>query len=96
MENRVEVYHQYLHLNTSLMKLPKLSNYDLFAPLPNMPDRVLSWEEARKVAIETYSTFDPEMGSIVANMFNNHRIDGAVRKGKQSGAYCYLWFVTSF
>lgn len=91
VENHVEVYHQYLHLKASLMKLPKLSNYDLFAPLPNMPDRVLSWEEASKVAIETYSIFDPEMGSIVANMFNNRRIDGAVRKGKQSGAYCYSW-----
>jgi oligoendopeptidase F len=73
------------------MKLPKLANYDILAPLPGMPDRKFTWTEARKLVVDAYASFDAEIARIVNDMFDKRRIDAEVRKGKESGAYNSWW-----
>ncbi len=38
-----------------------------------------------------FKGFESEFGDLVNEMFTNHRIDGKVRTGKMSGAWCYPW-----
>lgn len=92
VESHVSMYRRYLRLKARLMNLPRLANYDLVAPLPDMPDRIFSWEEARSLVVQAYSELDPVIASIVADMFESRRIDGEVRSGKRSGAFCSSWF----
>jgi oligoendopeptidase F len=92
VENHVGLYRKYLKLKARLMNLPKLANYDVIAPLPNMPDRKFTWKEAQKITIDTYNSFDREIGDIVSEMFEKRRIDSEIRKGKRSGAYCASWY----
>ncbi|MFX1475752.1 MAG: M3 family oligoendopeptidase [Promethearchaeota archaeon] len=91
VENHVELYRRYLHLKTRLMKLPKLANYDILAPLPDMPDRQFTWDQARALVLDAYKSFDQEFTDIVEHMFAKRRIDAEVRKGKASGAWCASW-----
>ncbi len=91
VENHVELYRRYLRLKTRLMKLPKLANYDILAPLPDMPDRKFTWGQARTLVIDSFKSFDPEFADIVDHMFEKRRIDAQVRKGKSSGAWCASW-----
>ncbi|MFX1562574.1 MAG: M3 family metallopeptidase, partial [Promethearchaeota archaeon] len=91
VKDYVGIYRKYLKLKAKLMNLPKLANYDVLAPLPNMPERKFTWKQAQKMAIDTYNNFDRAIGDIVTDMIEKRRIDAEIRKGKRSGAYCASW-----
>jgi oligoendopeptidase F len=91
IENRVGLYQRYLRLKAKLMGLDKLANYDIVAPLPNAPDMEYDWKEARKEVVSAYIGFNEEIGGWVDEMFERRHIDGEVRKGKTSGAFCASW-----
>jgi oligoendopeptidase F len=91
IEKRVGLYQRYLRLKAKLMGLDKLASYDLVAPLPTAPEMDYSWEETRKEVVGAYMEFDEEIGKWVDEMFEKRHIDGEVRKGKESGAFCAEW-----
>jgi oligoendopeptidase F len=91
IEKNVGLYRRYLMLKARLMNLTKLANYDLVAPLPNAPEMKYSWKESRREITESYFDFDEEVGDWVEEMFEKRHIDGKVRKGKESGAWCSSW-----
>ncbi len=87
----LKLHQRYLRLKAELMGLKKLANYDLNAPLPNAPERKYEWSRSRKQVVDAYFGFDPELGGWVDEMFAKRHIDGRVRKGKASGAFCSSW-----
>lgn len=91
IEKNVGLYQRYLGLKAKLMGLDKLANYDMVAPLPNAPDMDYDWKESRKEVVSAYIGFDEEMGGWVDEMFERRHIDGEIRKGKSSGAFCASW-----
>ena len=93
IEKSVGLYQRYLRLKTKLMGLKKLASYDLVAPLPNAPEMKYRWKESRKEVVDAYIEFDEEVGGWVDDMFEKRHIDGKVRKGKESGAFCASWIV---
>jgi oligoendopeptidase F len=91
IRKNTDLYQRYLRLKAKLMGLQKLANYDIAAPLPNSPEMKYSWKKSREEALTAYSEFDEEMGKWVNEMFDKRHIDGEVRKGKESGAWCASW-----
>ena len=91
IEKNVGIYRRYLRLKAKLMNLPKLANYDVVAPLPQAREKDYSWREARQEVVEAYKGFDEEIGTWIEEMFDKRHIDGKVRKGKESGAFCASW-----
>jgi oligoendopeptidase F len=91
IEKNVDLYRRYLRLKAKLMGLDKLANYDLIAPLPDAPEMEYAWGESRREVVEAYTEFDEEIGGWVDEMFERRHIDGEVRKGKSSGAFCSSW-----
>jgi len=91
INKNVGLYRRYLRLKAKLMGLDKLANYDVVAPLPNAPQMDHNWREARKEVVDAYTGFDKQMGGWVDEMFEKRHIDGEVRKGKTSGAFCTSW-----
>lgn len=91
VKENVELHQRYLRLKAKLMGLGKLANYDLNAPLPNTPERKYGWSRSRKQVVDAYLGFDREMGGWVDEMYGRRHIDGKVRKGKTSGAFCSSW-----
>jgi oligoendopeptidase F len=87
----VKLHQRYLRLKAKLMGLEKLANYDLNAPLPNTLERKYEWDQSRKQVVDAYFGFDHEMGGWVDEMYARRHIDGKVRKGKTSGAFCSSW-----
>jgi oligoendopeptidase F len=92
VQDHVELYQRYLGIKAKIMGLPKLGEWDVVAPLPNVPERKFTWKEARQISIDTYKGFDAELAQIVEGMFDKKRIDGVVRKGKGSGAWFSDWY----
>jgi oligoendopeptidase F len=91
IEKNVGLYRRYLRLKATLMGLPQLANYDVVAPLPQVPEKAYSWDQARKVVVDAYRGFDEEVGTWADEMFEQRHIDGEVRTGKRSGAFCASW-----
>ena len=89
--NNTKLYHRYLKIKAQLMGLPKLADYDLLAPLPRSPEKTYAWEDARKEVNEAYREFDEQFGNWINDMYEKRRLDGKVRKGKASGAWCFAW-----
>jgi oligoendopeptidase F len=93
IEKNAGLYRRYLKLKAKLMNLSKLANYDIVAPLPNMPEADYGWGDSREEVVAAYRDFDEELGGWVAEMFDRRHIDGEVRKGKESGAFCAPWLI---
>jgi oligoendopeptidase F len=91
IEKNASLYRRYLGLKAKLMGLGELANYDIMAPLPNAPEMNYGWDEARKVIVEAYKEFDEQTGGWIIEMYEKRHIDGEVRKGKTSGAFCSSW-----
>ena len=91
VEENVGLYQRYLHLKARLMGLEELANYDLAAPLPRASEKEYDWRESRSEIVKAYRSFDEEVAGGVEEMFDERHIDGKVRKGKESGAFCASW-----
>jgi oligoendopeptidase F len=52
---------------------------------------VYTWKESRNEVVSAYSEFDSQLGAWADEMFEKNHIDGEVRKGKSSGAFCATW-----
>ena len=86
------VLHQrYLKIKARLMDLPKLADYDLLAPLPKSPEKTYTWTDSRQEITSAYRDFDEQFGNWINDMYESRRLDGEVRKGKASGAWCFPW-----
>ncbi len=91
VEQHVGLYRRYLRLKARLMGLPQLANYDIVAPLSQVPEKTYSWDQARQAVADAYRGFDDEVGAWADEMYAQRHIDGAVRTGKRSGAFCASW-----
>jgi oligoendopeptidase F len=91
IEKNVHVYQKYLRLKADMMGLEKLANYDIVAPLPDAPEMAYSWEKSRVEILKACREFDEEIAGWVTEMYEKRHIDGEVRRGKESGAFCAGW-----
>ncbi|MFX0044621.1 MAG: M3 family metallopeptidase [Candidatus Hermodarchaeota archaeon] len=91
VENNVETFRKYLRLKAKALGLEKLGNWDEVAPLPFSPDRKYSWSDSRSIIVQAYTDFDEESGKWMDEMYERRHIDGEVRPGKTSGAFCSTW-----
>ena len=78
---------EYFQVKACLLGLPKLRNYDLYAPLPSSPKKI-PFEEAKGLLLQSFQEFHPLFGRIAGEFFENRWIDPPPRKGKYGGAFC--------
>ncbi|MEL7047867.1 MAG: M3 family oligoendopeptidase, partial [Pseudomonadota bacterium] len=79
--------HRYYAIKAKWLGMDKLSHWDRNAPLPDKPERVITWPEAQDIVLTAYSGFAPEMASIAKKFFDRSWIDAPVRPGKSPGAF---------
>ncbi|MFW9979733.1 MAG: M3 family metallopeptidase, partial [Candidatus Thorarchaeota archaeon] len=92
IEKNVKTVQDYLKLKANVMGLDILGNWDLPAPLPNVPDKKWTWNDSRKLVVDAYLDFDEEVGKWMDDMYERRHFDAEVRPGKRSGAFCSTWF----
>jgi oligoendopeptidase F len=86
-ETHYSLAQEYFQVKACLLGLPKLRNYDLYAPLPSSPKKI-PFEEARGLLLRSFQGFHPLFGRIAGEFFENRWIDAPPRKGKYGGAFC--------
>jgi oligoendopeptidase F len=86
-EENYPLAQDYFRLKARLMKLPRLKNSDIYAPLGSS-NRRYSFDEARNLVLEAYSGFNPAYRPIIEAFFADRRIDALPRPNKGGGAFC--------
>ena len=81
--------HRYYALKAKWLGLEYLNNWDRNAPLPETPQAVISWTDARETVLSAYSRFAPEMAEIAKAFFDKNWIDAPTRPGKSPGAFAH-------
>jgi oligoendopeptidase F len=78
---------RYYRLKARLLGLPRLADYDRYAPL-DADAGVRPFEQARRIVESAYADFAPRMAEIARRFFDERWIDAELREGKRGGAFC--------
>jgi oligoendopeptidase F len=81
--------HRYYKLKAKWLGMEQLNFWDRNAPLPQTPQALIGWDEARNIVLSAYGHFAPEMAAIAARFFDENWIDAPSRPGKAPGAFAH-------
>ncbi len=87
VRGRFEIARRWYRLKAQLLGIDKLADYDRMAAVTQDNEKV-QWPEAKRLVLDAYSSFSPELGSLAERFFDENWIDGPVRPGKRGGAFC--------
>ena len=88
VKKNATLYHRYFQLKAKWLGMDKLRRYDVYAPIGNVDKRV-PFADGVKQVLETMTTFSPEMAGLAEQVLAENHLDSEVRKGKDTGAFCY-------
>ena len=81
--------HRYYAMKAKWLGKPRLAFWDRNAPLPDRPERTVTWAEARATVLDAYGAFEPRMAALAEPFFDRGWIDAPVREGKSPGAFSH-------
>ncbi len=81
--------HRYYAMKAKWLGMEQMNHWDRNAPLPETPQSVIGWDEARATVLSAYAGFDPRMAEIAQRFFDHNWIDAPVRPGKAPGAFAH-------
>ena len=86
LEESLPIFRDYLKTKAKLLGLERLEWYDMFAPVGDA-SMSFTFEEAKALIIDAYSSFSPEVGEFIKNALDSHWVDPEAHEGKIGGAY---------
>tara|TARA_B100000700_G_scaffold325859_1_gene435782 strand:- start:9042 stop:10850 length:1809 start_codon:yes stop_codon:yes gene_type:complete len=81
--------HRYYALKAKWMNVEKLNYWDRNAPLPDDDVKLIPWEDAVKIVIDSYKQFSPALAEVGKRFFDNPWIDAPPLEGKSPGAFAH-------
>ncbi len=88
-EKYPSISHRYYKMKAKWLGKDVMPHWDRNAPLPDKPERVIAWPEAREMVLGAYGGFAPEMADIARDFFDKRWIDAPTRPGKAPGAFSH-------
>ncbi len=85
-ERRFALVSRYYRLKAKLLGLETLADYDRYAPIPGEVGS-RPFAEAKRIVLEAYADFAPEMARVAGEFFERRWIDAELRPGKRGGAF---------
>ncbi|MCC0029386.1 MAG: M3 family oligoendopeptidase [Brucellaceae bacterium] len=83
------ISHRYYAMKAKWLGMETLNHWDRNAPLPETPQAVIPWDEARDTVLSAYHGFAPQMADIARRFFDQNWIDAPTRPGKAPGAFAH-------
>ncbi|MDR0666659.1 MAG: M3 family oligoendopeptidase [Campylobacteraceae bacterium] len=87
-EESFDIAHEYYEKKRELLGLEILYDYDRYAPLEK-DDTPFSYEESRKIVLETFKNFSQTFYEIAQKAFNERWIDVYPKSKKSGGAFSH-------
>lgn len=86
---RYDIVQRYYRVKRELVGLDELKDYDRYAPLPHLPDTKIPWTECRRMVLEAFAGFSPDMAGIADRFFEERWLHAPVGEGKRGGAFAH-------
>ncbi|MBB6483848.1 M3 family oligoendopeptidase [Rhizobium lusitanum] len=81
--------HRYYKMKAKWLGMDQMNFWDRNAPLPETPNALIPWVDAKETVLSAYGSFAPEMADIAKRFFDEEWIDAPVRPGKAPGAFAH-------
>ena len=81
--------HRYYRIKAKWFGQDQLDYWDRNAPLPEDSDGKIGWEQARRIVLEAYAAFSPDLAKVGRQFFDKGWIDAPARPGKAPGAFAH-------
>ncbi len=81
--------HRYYAMKAKWFGKEKLNAWDRNAPLPTSDDTIYDWKRAKKIVMDAYAGFSPELAKVAEPFFDSGWIDAPVVEGKAPGAFAH-------
>lgn len=86
---RYDIVQRYYAIKKDLLELDELQDYDRYAPLPSLPQELVSWQECKNIVLDGFREFSPEMADIANLFFEQNWIHAPLLDGKRGGAFAH-------
>ncbi|MEK8129615.1 M3 family oligoendopeptidase [Paenibacillus filicis] len=87
IEGGKEIFLHYLERKAKLLGVPKLSWYDVEAPVGE-GSQTFSYDEGAALIVEQFRRFSPKMADFAVKAFESRWIEAEDRDGKRPGGFC--------
>ncbi len=87
IEGGKDIFVRYLERKAKLLGIPKLSWYDVDAPVGE-GSLEFSYDEGAQLIVEQFRRFSPRMADFAERAFENRWIEAEDRPGKRPGGFC--------
>ena len=87
--SRYDIVQRYYTLKKELLHIDKLKDYDRYAPLPNLPEKLICWQECKEIVVDGFNAFSPQMAEIADLFFERNWIHAPLMEGKRGGAFAH-------
>jgi oligoendopeptidase F len=84
----VGLFQRYFRWKAGVLGVEKLRRYDIYAPVSES-EKTYPFDESAALVLDTFERFSPHMAAHARRVFVDRHLDSEVRKGKDSGAFCY-------
>ncbi len=81
--------HRYYAIKARWLGMDAMNHWDRNAPLPETPQALIGWNDAKDTVLSAYRSFSPEMAEIARDFFDRRWIDAPARPGKAPGAFAH-------
>jgi oligoendopeptidase F len=88
---RFDIVHDFYRFKRTILKLPKLHDYDRYAPISSK-EKTVPFPQAKTIILDAFTRFSPRFAKLAQAFFDNGWIDAPQTPGKRGGAFCM--FVT--
>jgi len=78
---------RYYKLKAKMLGMESMTLADIYAPLPEA-SKFYPFEEAKKLVLDGFKSFDEDFYTMAKSMFDEKRIDAPVELQKRGGAFC--------
>jgi oligoendopeptidase F len=86
---RYDIPQRYYQIKQRMLEIDELLDYDRYAPVPFLPDKMITWSEGKTMVLDAFANFSPSMAEIAAYFFDRKWIHAPVQDGKRGGAFAH-------
>lgn len=86
---RYDIPQRYYQIKQRMLEIDELLDYDRYAPVPSLPDKMITWSEGKTMVLDAFANFSPSMAEIAAYFFDRKWIHAPVQDGKRGGAFAH-------
>jgi oligoendopeptidase F len=90
-KKNASLFQRFFQLKARWLGVDRLRRYDVYAPVVES-DRTFEYGEAVDMVLDSFERYEPKIAELARKVFDDGHLDSEVRKGKDSGAFC--WSVT--